>query len=55
VAHALINAEAARLAKSLAQSLEEVLLSRPQILLAIGGAAALLLSRFPGRQRAGGR
>jgi len=43
--------EALHLAHVVARDIAETLRTRPQILLAIGAAAALLLCRFPMRSR----
>jgi hypothetical protein len=47
--------EAVYLAHAVVRDLAETLRERPQILLAIGAAAALLLCRFPMRSRGGHR
>jgi len=48
-------AEAVRFTNALVQGVGEMLRERPQILLALGAAAALLLCRSPLRSRGGHR
>jgi len=55
VARTWIASEALHFAHVVARDVAETLRTRPEILLAMGAAAALLLCRFPMRSRGGHR